>query len=166
VRPPIITRVKPPYIKRKPNDPPRKPGKPSWIWGTKAKFFEARKEVWVTVAEKKMPGEKKAAAAGTAVGDFYSKMAKLYLVKYGYDLADKQDFEFDVEDPPDWVANHVSNDKLPAEESKKRQQEYEKVKEVSPMGFVESLHRFFHEATRRLVSIAIQQLAEGRQVGI
>jgi hypothetical protein len=117
-RPIVVTRTKAKYSKRKAGEPPKKPGPPSWIWGTKLKFFEAWKELWVKASESKMSG------------DFYSNMAKLYFAKYGYDLADDDDFAEDVMDPPDWVANHVANEKLLLDETKAHQALHAKVKEV------------------------------------
>jgi hypothetical protein len=57
--------------RKKPGDVPAKPGKLSWIWGTKEKFFEARKDAWLSAVE------------AHQVGMFYDKMTKLYIVKYG-----------------------------------------------------------------------------------
>jgi hypothetical protein len=116
-RPPIVEREKPKRDRKKSGDP-MKPGRASWIWGTKLTFFERRKEAWLKAAE------------GKTSGDFYMKMAKLFFAKYGFDLLDNQDFEFDVVDPPDWVADKVVNVKLSQEEIKRRQQCYSKLKEV------------------------------------
>ncbi|KAK6997436.1 hypothetical protein R3P38DRAFT_3219441 [Favolaschia claudopus] len=116
-RPPIVTRQKPKYVRRKNGEPPKKPGPPPWIWGTKLKFFEARKEDWIKANEK------------NGAGDFYAKMAKLYIWKYGHNLEDGQDFEYDVADPPDWLADHVVNERLPAGESTRKQECYAKAKE-------------------------------------
>ncbi|KAJ7794561.1 hypothetical protein B0H14DRAFT_2621764 [Mycena olivaceomarginata] len=76
----------------------------------KLKFFESRKDDYVTVSETKV------------AGSFYTKMTKLYIVKYGYELSDDKDFAVDVVDPPDWVANKVVNEKLVPEEEKFRQE--------------------------------------------
>jgi hypothetical protein len=117
-RPKIVTREKPVYKKRKAGDPPRKPGKIGWIWGTKLTFFEARKDVWVTASETKQSG------------NFYLKMAKLYTAKYGIDLGDDEDFEHDVADPPDWVADKVTNIRLSPEETASRQAYHSMLKAV------------------------------------
>jgi hypothetical protein len=58
-------------------------------------------------------------------------LTKLYLMKYGYHVADDKDFEVDVADPPDWVANKVVNEELALEESTFRQDYYRKFCEVS-----------------------------------
>ncbi|KAJ7702610.1 hypothetical protein B0H14DRAFT_3527195 [Mycena olivaceomarginata] len=55
-------------------------------------------------------------------GTFYTKMTKLFTVKYGWHLEDDEDFEVDVTDPPDWVANKVVNEQLTPEEEKYRQE--------------------------------------------
>jgi hypothetical protein len=47
---------------------------------------------------------------------FYTKMAKLFVKKYGRDLADDQDFAVDVADPPDSAANEVVHEVLSEEE--------------------------------------------------
>jgi hypothetical protein len=108
-------------LRRKSGDPPGKPGKVSWAWGTKLKFFDKRKTTWVTAHKGKM------------AGDFYTKLTKLYLVKYGYHLADEEDFEVDVADPPDWVANKVVNEVLTEEESTFRQEYYGRFRDVSAL---------------------------------
>jgi hypothetical protein len=74
------------------------------VHGTKRTFFAGRKEEWLREAEKKQ------------AGPFYNKMAKLYVKKYGMDLADDQDLEFDTEDPPDSAADEVVHEVLPPEE--------------------------------------------------
>ncbi|KAJ7713261.1 hypothetical protein B0H14DRAFT_3523509 [Mycena olivaceomarginata] len=111
-RPAVVKRVREKKPRRKSGDPPGKPGKVSWAWGTKLEFFDKRKTAWVT------------AHKGKTAGDFYTKLTKLYLVKYGYHLADEEDFEVDVADPPDWVANKVVNEVLTEEESTFRQEYY------------------------------------------
>lgn len=117
-RPPIVEREKLKRVRRKSDEPAAKPGRASWIWGTKLAFFLNRKEAWVTASESK------------TTGAFYMKMAKLYAAKYGFDLKDHEDFEFDVVDPPDWVADIVVNVRLSPDEMKRRQEFYSKLKEV------------------------------------
>jgi hypothetical protein len=53
-------------------------------------------------------------------GAFYTKMAKLYILKYGYEPADYQDLEYDVEDPPDEMADEVVHEVLTQEEKELR----------------------------------------------
>ncbi|KAJ7024806.1 hypothetical protein C8F04DRAFT_1192100 [Mycena alexandri] len=122
LRPSIVQREKTKRSKRKGSDEPAaKPGKPSWIWGTKLKFFESRKSEWVKASEGK---------GGEGTGAFYTKMAKLYTTKYGFDLGADEDFERDVSDPPDWVADKVVNEVLTAEETAKRQEFHSKLREL------------------------------------
>ncbi|KAJ7898801.1 hypothetical protein B0H13DRAFT_1884165, partial [Mycena leptocephala] len=71
------------------------PGKESWVHGTKLVFFERRKAEYLQVAEMTASGDK-----GT-MSLFYTKMTRLYLLKYGYNLADDEDLAVDVEDPAD-----------------------------------------------------------------
>lgn len=49
-------------------------------------------------------------------GAFYTKMAKLYIKKYGYQLADDQDLAEDVEDPPDSAADEVVHEMVDDDE--------------------------------------------------
>ncbi|KAJ7439914.1 hypothetical protein B0H11DRAFT_1689121, partial [Mycena galericulata] len=84
-----------------------------WVWGTKLKFLSKRKADWVAVAEDKK------------TGPFYTKLAKLYVLKYGYDLADDEDFEYDVPDPKDEEADTVIYEVLSPEEAAFRS-EYKK----------------------------------------
>jgi hypothetical protein len=82
-------------------------------------FFEKRKDEWLAAVE------------GKKVGDFYSKMTKLYIVKYRRELADDEDFEVDVADPPDWVADKVVNERLTEEETAARQKFWNTCRSVS-----------------------------------
>ncbi|KAK7027581.1 hypothetical protein R3P38DRAFT_3190456 [Favolaschia claudopus] len=116
-RPAAVPRQKSKYVRRKKGEALKKPGKPGWIWGTKLEFFSSRKDEWLAAVEK------------NTTGDFYRKMAKLYTWKYGFDLKDEHDFECDVEDPPDWLADHVANEKLSAAETTRRQDCHEKIRE-------------------------------------
>ncbi|KAJ7363882.1 hypothetical protein DFH08DRAFT_949516 [Mycena albidolilacea] len=116
-RPVIVKRVHEKKGRCKPREEPGKPGRVSWVWGTKLTFFEKRKGDFVTAFEKKV------------TGDFYTKMTRLYTVKYGRGLADDEDFEFDVADPPDWVANKVVNERLTPEETKFRNEWHSKFRD-------------------------------------
>jgi hypothetical protein len=114
-----VQRAKEKKPRRKQGDPPGKPGKPSWIWGTKLTFFERRKDEWLTAHEHKLAGA------------FYTKMAKLYIVKYSCHLGADEDFACDVADPPDWVANKIVNERLSPEETKFRQEYHTTLRDVS-----------------------------------
>ncbi|KAJ7028994.1 hypothetical protein C8F04DRAFT_1265389 [Mycena alexandri] len=103
--PKIVKRVKEKRARHKKGSEKAAPGKLSWVWGTKLVFFSKRKDQWLVEAE-----------AGKA-GVFYTKMMKLYVKKYGYQLADDEDLEVDIEDPPDSAADEVVHERLPPEET-------------------------------------------------
>ncbi|KAJ7289820.1 hypothetical protein C8J57DRAFT_1494238 [Mycena rebaudengoi] len=108
-RPAVIVRpVEKRSKKRKKGDDKKKRGKPSWVWGTKLQFFKTRKEKWL------------AAVDTNQTGGFYTTMAKLYVRKYGYHIADNEDLAEEVADPPDEAANVVVNERLSAEEAESR----------------------------------------------
>ncbi|KAJ7075441.1 hypothetical protein B0H15DRAFT_806226 [Mycena belliarum] len=68
----------------------KKPGKASWVSGTKLAFFERYKERWQSM--------------GDHPGRFYSEMAKRFLLKYGWDSSYGErgfDLDEDTEDPTD-----------------------------------------------------------------
>jgi hypothetical protein len=105
--------------RHKKGQPKAKPGKLSWIHGTKYIFFAKRKEDWLREAE------------AHRAGPFYRKMVKLYILKYGYHLADNQDLAEDVDDPPDSAANEVVHEVLTEEEKTFRQEYAKKLRGVS-----------------------------------
>ncbi|KAJ7787819.1 hypothetical protein B0H14DRAFT_2628964 [Mycena olivaceomarginata] len=86
----------------------RKPGKVSWVHGTKEVFFRTRAEDWQTA--KRLSQEK--------VSKFYDDITNLYIQKYGYDMKDDEDLEEDVPDPTD--PNAQSADVLDKEEADHR----------------------------------------------
>ncbi|KAJ7238450.1 hypothetical protein C8J57DRAFT_1528760 [Mycena rebaudengoi] len=94
--------------KRKKGDQKKKRGKQSWVWGTKLRFFEARKEQWL------------AAVDTNQTGAFYTTMPKLYMQKYGYHVGDDEDLAQDIADPPDEAANVVVNECLEVEDAEAR----------------------------------------------
>jgi hypothetical protein len=100
------------------NDPKARPGKVSWIWGTKLAFFSKRKADWLREAEAKR------------AGPFYTKMAKLFVKKYGHHLADDQDFDVDVADPPDSAADEVVHEVLTEEEQEFRAEHHKTLRTV------------------------------------
>jgi hypothetical protein len=69
----------------------RKPGKVSWVHGTKEVFFRTCAEDWQTA--KRLSQEK--------VSKFYDDITNLYIQKYGYDMKDDEDLKEDVPDPTD-----------------------------------------------------------------
>ncbi|KAJ7430015.1 hypothetical protein B0H11DRAFT_2264458 [Mycena galericulata] len=87
-----------------------KPGKISWIHGTKETFFASRTKEWTAAM----------AQGQVALGKFYTKVTNLYVLKYGYDLADDEDLDEDTPDPTDPDAIIPGSDKLSKEEADKR----------------------------------------------
>ncbi|KAJ7098189.1 hypothetical protein B0H15DRAFT_1009918 [Mycena belliarum] len=68
----------------------KKPGKDSWVNGTKLAFFERYKQRWEL--------------AGDNPGPFYSEMAKRFILKYGWDSCYSErgfDLDTDTPDPTD-----------------------------------------------------------------
>ncbi|KAJ7711346.1 hypothetical protein B0H14DRAFT_3524575 [Mycena olivaceomarginata] len=86
--------------------PPARPG-----------VVRREKDEWAVASQKKIAGE------------FYIKMAKLYTVKYEFLLNGDKDFECDVADPSDWVANKVVNEQLTPEETKLCQDYHAKLRD-------------------------------------
>jgi hypothetical protein len=58
-------------------------------------------------------------------------MAKLYVKKYGMDLADNQDLEVDIDDLPDSAANEVVHRVLSPEEQAFRAETMKSLRTVS-----------------------------------
>ncbi|KAJ7711945.1 hypothetical protein B0H14DRAFT_3524242 [Mycena olivaceomarginata] len=80
--------------------PKSRPGKLSWVHGTKLAFFARRKDDWLREVEANL------------VGAFYMKICKLYVIKYRYDMADDQDLAVNMEDPDNSVADEVVHEKV------------------------------------------------------
>ncbi|KAJ7024591.1 hypothetical protein C8F04DRAFT_1270131 [Mycena alexandri] len=96
--------------RRKKGDAGLKPGKQSWIFGTKLVFFAARAQEW-----------KDANANGNlGLGEFYTKMTNLYALKYGYEMADHEDLAEDKPDPTDPDAEILGSADLTEEEAAER----------------------------------------------
>jgi hypothetical protein len=115
----VITAVKEKRVRHRKGEAKAKPGKKSWVHGTKLKFFASRKEQWLRALEE------------GKTGDYYQKMGKLFIVKYGWHLADDQDLEYDVEDPPDEAAEMVVHETLTPEEQEFRTSYQKILKSVS-----------------------------------
>ncbi|KAJ6447892.1 hypothetical protein C8R45DRAFT_1115647 [Mycena sanguinolenta] len=96
-------KVKPPRHKK--GEEKAVPGKESWVYGTKLTFFSGRKAEYLQAAQKSASGNK------TAITVFYTKMTRLYAIKYGLWMADNENLAHDVEDPPDDAANEVVHEK-------------------------------------------------------
>lgn len=120
-RPAVLPRVVPREAfkrRHKTSDAPKKPGKRSWVYGTKLMFFERFKDAFVLASEAK------------TTGDLYTKLAKLYTLKYGFELQDDEDFETDIEDPPEYMADIVESGLSP-EEGVVQSEYHEKLRGVS-----------------------------------
>ncbi|KAJ7042208.1 hypothetical protein C8F04DRAFT_1252184 [Mycena alexandri] len=88
----------------------KKPGKISWVHGTKETFFASRSDEWLS-----------AQRMGTAnLGKFYDDVTNLYIQKYGYDLKDNEDLAEDVPDPTDPNARDPDTGTLTQEEAARR----------------------------------------------
>ncbi|KAJ7511021.1 hypothetical protein B0H11DRAFT_1900353 [Mycena galericulata] len=92
---------------------PVKPGKVGWVHGTKLAFFSAYEKDYTDAAEVKETGK------------FYSRVAHLYLAKYGYNTPWTGDLEPD-KDVADDVNPNEDIDKLPANVAEDRN-EYFKI---------------------------------------
>lgn len=97
----------------------RAPGRKSWIYGTKLKFFESRKDEWLSAAQK------------SKAGAFYTKVARLYRLKYG-DLAEDDDLEEDTDDPEDDTLDLEEEDEwLTPAEREDAQKKFKVLRDVS-----------------------------------
>ncbi|KAJ7888390.1 hypothetical protein B0H14DRAFT_2562359 [Mycena olivaceomarginata] len=95
--------------------PPVKPGKPSWVYSTKLAFFTAYKEDFIAAAEIK------------ETGAFYTRIAKLYLKKYGYNTAWDEDLE-EGQDTADDIDEDEDVDTLLPEVAEARSAYYTKLR--------------------------------------
>ncbi|KAJ7082102.1 hypothetical protein B0H15DRAFT_803461 [Mycena belliarum] len=87
-----------------------KPGKVSWIHGTKLKFFASHADAWRSADE---DGQQQLA-------NFYSEIANLYILKYGYNMANNEDLAEDIEDPVDPNTRIPGSEDLTREEAETR----------------------------------------------
>ncbi|KAJ7170447.1 hypothetical protein C8R43DRAFT_944959 [Mycena crocata] len=94
------------------------PGKPSWIWGTKLVFFESRKDQWLQASE-----------AEGGPGAFYTKVTRLYMLKYPEGMRDNQDLERDIPDPPDALARRVVNSNEPSDVVRARAKDHKRIRD-------------------------------------
>ncbi|KAJ7851697.1 hypothetical protein B0H13DRAFT_1904987 [Mycena leptocephala] len=95
--------------------PPVKPGKVGWVHGTKLGFFKAYKDEYLAAAEI------------NEGGSFYSRVAHLYLAKYGYNMPWDGDLE-EGQDVADDVDPDEDVDGLPAEEGEARAEYFSKLR--------------------------------------
>ncbi|KAJ6534062.1 hypothetical protein DFH09DRAFT_1325501 [Mycena vulgaris] len=89
----------------------------SWVFGTKLTFFTSRKDTWVAVTKQ------------NKVGPFYTKMACLFTLKYGYELANNEDLEHNIADPPDSEADRVLHEVLTTEEAEFCSRHFKRLRE-------------------------------------
>lgn len=109
--------------RRKPAGARRTPGRKSWIFGTKLVFFESRKDEWLSAAQKEKAGA------------FYTKVARLYLLKYG-DLPEKDDLEDDIEDPEDDTLDlDEDEDEGTEDEQEEKRAKFKTLRDVCSMKF-------------------------------
>lgn len=94
--------------KRRAPEEKKKPGKKGWIHGSKFTFFDSRKNEW------------QAAVQAHKQGAFYTKVTRLYFLKYG-DLELMEDLEEDIEDPEDEV---LDLEDLSEEEAREKQEAF------------------------------------------
>ncbi|KAF8209729.1 hypothetical protein K438DRAFT_1753376 [Mycena galopus ATCC 62051] len=88
----------------------KRPGKTSWVHGTKLVFLSARADDWKTAQEL---GPQK-------VSEFYDDVSNLFLQKYGYYMKDEDDLAEDVPDPTDPNAPDPDAQTIDKEEADRR----------------------------------------------
>lgn len=74
---------------RENTEPNVKPGKKSWICGTKARFLQSHNAAWLAAT----------AQGPDTAGVFYSQFTKLWIKKYGWGFDYLKDLEEDTPDP-------------------------------------------------------------------
>ncbi|KAJ7770049.1 hypothetical protein B0H16DRAFT_1715674 [Mycena metata] len=88
----------------------KKPGKVSWVHGTKKVFCEKRAAEWEAAQEMGV----------AATTRFYDGIVNLYIKKYGYDMKDEDDLTEDTEDPTDANARDADASSVTADEAARR----------------------------------------------
>jgi hypothetical protein len=84
-----------PCTQKKASSSSKTAGRTSWVKGSKLVFLEAHRSEFLKAQE----------AGGDATGRFYSKIAQLFLLKYGYNHPIESDIDGQHEDPSD---NHAA----------------------------------------------------------
>lgn len=77
-----------------------KRGRPSWADGTKEVFLSLRAGDWQIAVDQGL----------RQTGDFYTKLTKLWILKYGWHFDPMLDLEVDTEDPLDDAVDDVDLD--------------------------------------------------------
>jgi hypothetical protein len=119
-----------------------KRGKKSWVTGTKLAFLERRKQEW------------RFAVQADRAGAFYTKVAKLFILKYGWAFDLRLDLENDTEDPDDETAEEIEEEDntLSDEENEECYEYYTDLRTVClPLLFCNAT-RFLTQGVRKLGS--------------
>ncbi|KAJ7019530.1 hypothetical protein C8F04DRAFT_1276130 [Mycena alexandri] len=114
---------KPPPKKRVRKTLGAKPGKVSWIHGTKEKFFVSRADEWKAASEQ----------GRDEVARFYEKVTNLYFLKYGHEMKDDEDLETDVADPTNPDVPIPGSENLTQEEAAARSEHQIAVRKASSL---------------------------------
>lgn len=97
--------------------PKKKAGRKGWVFGTKVAFFESRKEEWLAAIKR-----------GRA-GDFYTKVTRMYSIKYaGIEFTD--DLPEEVDDPEEDALDFTDDEELSADEIKDRAEDFKSLRTV------------------------------------
>ncbi|KAJ7030298.1 hypothetical protein C8F04DRAFT_1264061 [Mycena alexandri] len=107
-----------PTRQRSRKKPGIKPGKVSWVHGTKEVFFASRADEWKGAEEKGL----------VFLGRFYTKVTNLYVQKYGIDMDDNDDLTEDVADPTDPDAVIPGTQELSQEEAQAWSEKHAKIR--------------------------------------
>lgn len=96
-------------------------GRSSWVKGSKLTFFEARKQEFLDSQE----------AGGSAPGNFYHKMARMFFIRWGWALPPKEDGPV-LEEPSEGCAvGPVDWGDVDDNERARRRKTYEDLRNVS-----------------------------------
>ncbi|KAF7969798.1 hypothetical protein HWV62_25977 [Athelia sp. TMB] len=95
-----------------------KPGKKSWISGTKARFLQSHNEAWVSATNR----------GSDAARSFYSDVTKLWIKKYGWHFDRNGDLEEDTPDPTQ-ESLLEPEEAVDDEEAERRKEYYSKMRE-------------------------------------
>jgi hypothetical protein len=90
------------------------------------------------------------ASENNDTGTFYTKIARLFVAKYGYYLKDNEDLAVDTEDPPDSVANVVVNERLSDEESEFRAKYHKNLRDVCKLFYLDFERKLKNTRPRKL----------------
>lgn len=106
----------------------RKCGRKGWVFGTKTTFFESRKEEWLAAIKR---GKQ---------GDFYTKVTRMYTIKYaGIDLDD--DLEEEVDDPEEDALDCAEDEDLSESDAAQRATDFKDLRTVRFLCFI--VHHFY-----------------------